>query len=111
MKRPNKEDYDFNDVFAACRYANDMNKYADHLEAEQLPIHGVVSSKTTLEKPTQLKETDLSKLREVCQNYIDFIDNDSEYHEDNDFSNYIFEQALEVIYGEDVWNFVNNRQD
>ena len=78
---------------------------------QALTIPVVVSSKTGLIKPTQLKETDLSKLREVCQNYIDFIDNDVEYHEDNDFSNYIFEQALEVIYGKDIWGFVNNRQD
>lgn len=78
---------------------------------KKLILPDVVSSKTGLIKPTQLKETDLSKLREVCQNYIDFIDNDVEYQEDNDFRNYIFEQALEVIYGEDVWNFVNNRQD
>ena len=78
---------------------------------KKLILPDVVSGKTALIKPTQLKETDLSELREVCQNYIDFIDNDVEYHEDNDFSNYIFEQALEVIYGKDIWNFVNNRQD
>ena len=81
------------------------------LEEVKLILPVVVSSKTGLIKPTQLKETDLSELREVCQNYIDFIDNDVEYREDNDFSNYIFEQALEVIYGKDIWGFVNNRQD
>ena len=41
MERPNKEDYDFNDVFEGVRFASNMIKYADYLEAKQLPIHVV----------------------------------------------------------------------
>jgi len=40
MERPNKEDYDFNDVFEGVRYAKDMNNYADKLE-EQLRLYVV----------------------------------------------------------------------
>ncbi len=65
-----------------------------------------------MEKPIQLKteEVDLNELRKTCQAYIDFIDNDEDYHEDNDFDHYIFEKALQAIFGSDVWEFVNNRQ-
>lgn len=66
-----------------------------------------------MEKPKQLKteEIDLNALKEICQNYIDFVDNNEEYHEDNDYDHYIFETAMETVFGKEVWNFINNRQD
>lgn len=66
-----------------------------------------------MEKPKQLntEEIDLNALKEICQNYIDFVDNNEEYHEDNDYDHYIFETAMETIFGKEVWNFINNRQD
>jgi hypothetical protein len=78
---------------------------------KKLILPDVVHSKTGLIKPSQLKDIDVSELRELCGKYIDFIDNDEEYSEDNDFSDYIFKKALEVIYGKDIWKFVNERQD
>ena len=54
---------------------------------------------------------DLSKLKEICQEYIDFVDNDEEYHEENDYDNYVFEQAMEAIFGKNVWEFINNRHE
>ena len=63
------------------------------------------------EKPQQLKEVNLDKLKRICQSYIDFVDNDEEYYEDNDYDHYIFEQAMETIFGEDVFNYINSRQD
>ena len=43
IKRPNKEDYDFNDNIEGVRYAKDMNDYADKLE-EQLRLYIVGNS-------------------------------------------------------------------
>lgn len=63
-----------------------------------------------MEKPKQIGEVDLQKLREVCQQYIDFIDNDEEYHDDNDYDHYIFEKALEAIFGKEVWKFINYKK-
>ena len=65
-----------------------------------------------MKKPAQLnlESIDLTDLQNICQQYIDFVDNDKEYHEDNDYDHYIFEQAMEAIFGLDVWEFVNNRQ-
>lgn len=63
-----------------------------------------------MKKPEQLENVDTKKLSEICQQYIDFVDNDKEYHEDNDFNHYIFEIAMESIFGANVWDFINNRQ-
>ena len=66
-----------------------------------------------MEKPKQIntEEIDLTDLKEITQDYINFIDNDEEYHEDNDYNWHIFETAMETIFGKDVWDFINNRQD
>ena len=64
-----------------------------------------------MKKPEQLENVDTKKLSEICQQYIDFVDNDKEYHEDNDFDHYIFESAMETIFGEKVWDFINSRQE
>ena len=66
-----------------------------------------------MEKPKQLsdKEIDLTELRNVCQGYIDFIDNDKEYYEDNNYDHYIFEKAMTTIFGKDVFDWINQRQD
>lgn len=65
----------------------------------------------TVEKPEQIKEPDLDALRRICQDYIDFIDDDSRYHEDNDYNQYVFETALKTIFGENVYQFINNRRE
>lgn len=64
-----------------------------------------------MEKPTQLKdeEIDLKSLKEICKDYIDYMYNEEEYHEDNDYSHYIYEVAMETIFGKDIWQKINNR--
>jgi hypothetical protein len=63
-----------------------------------------------MKKPEKLENVDTKKLSEICQQYIDFVDNNKEYHEDNDFEHYIFESAMETIFGAKVWSFIRNRQ-
>jgi hypothetical protein len=43
-----------------------------------------------MEKPKQLEVVDLKKISDICQQYLDFIDNDEEYYEDNDYKHYIY---------------------
>ena len=62
-----------------------------------------------MKRPEQLENVETKQLSEICQKYIDFVDNDKEYHEDNNFKQFIFEAAMESIFGEDVWDFINNR--
>ncbi len=66
-----------------------------------------------MEKPKQLseKEIDLSELKGICNEYIDFINDDDNYYEDNDYSHYIFEKTMTTIFGEDVFDWINKRQD
>jgi len=61
-------------------------------------------------KPMQLKEINFEGLCGLCQKYIDFINDDEKYHEDNDYAHYIFEKTLETIYGKKIWNFIKNRR-
>lgn len=63
-----------------------------------------------MEKPKQLETVDLQNLRKICQDYMNFVDDDEEYHDDNDYNQYIFERAMETFYGKDVWTFINNRR-
>lgn len=58
------------------------------------------------EKPKQLAEFDLLLLTETCGEYIDRIAS-GKYHEDDDIKHYIFECAIETIYGKDVWKWIN----
>ena len=64
-----------------------------------------------MEKPKQLENIDLENLRNICQKYIDFVDNDDEYYEDNDYDHHIFELALMTIFGNDIFKYINKRQD
>jgi hypothetical protein len=63
------------------------------------------------EKPQQLKEITLDELKKICQEYIDFVDNNEEYHEDNDYNHYIFETAMKSVFDEEVFDYINSRQD
>lgn len=49
----------------------------------------------------------LYKLISVCEEYLDFLESD-DYYEDNDYDHYIYEAALEALYGEDVWLWINS---
>jgi hypothetical protein len=63
-------------------------------------------------KPTLLKdeEINLDELKALCQFHINYIDNDKIYSEDNDNAHYIFEKAIETLFGKNVWDFINTRQ-
>jgi len=49
---------------------------------------------------------DFSELQSYCEQYLDEIEN-GEY-EDSDAEHYIFEAAMELFYGENVWDYVND---
>jgi glycosyltransferase involved in cell wall biosynthesis len=64
-----------------------------------------------MEKPNQLNQVNLDELRKICQEYVDFVDSDDEYYEDNNFDQYIFEKAMMALYGKDVFDWINERRD
>jgi|AntRauTorckE6833_2_1112554.scaffolds.fasta_scaffold00137_34 hypothetical protein len=56
--------------------------------------------------PEPLEDQDLQKLNEICEEYLKFVVS-PEYYEDNDYDHYIFEKALKTVYGDDIFNFIN----
>ena len=66
-----------------------------------------------MDKPTTSSIRSPWKLQQAVKEYLDFIDNDEEYHEDREdkYRNAIFEQAVEAFTHEKVWDWINNRQD
>ena len=55
-----------------------------------------------IKKPKPIDDIKISDLRNLCQEYIDFVYS-NEYYEDNDYKEYIFEEALMTIFGNDVF--------
>jgi hypothetical protein len=62
--------------------------------------------------PGKNDEIDNSEITEACEEYLLFLTSE-QYNEDRliDYENNIFEKALEAVYGEDVWDFVNEQMD
>ena len=52
----------------------------------------------------------MEKLREICNEYLNFLAGD-EYHEDNDYTEYIFEAAMEAIFGQGIWDKIHELMD
>ena len=63
----------------------------------------------TIERPEELSklEIDIGPLRMICEDYMDAISK-GEYI-DNDLEHYIFECAIETLYGDDVWDYINSK--
>ena len=55
--------------------------------------------------PQPLTILNLEPLKTLCQNYITELAEDGDV--DEDFPNYIFESAMETVYGKDIWDFIN----
>ena len=58
-----------------------------------------------VQKPEILVFPNITALQIICQEYIDAIETDVDLQEDYD--HYIFETAMETVFGEGVWEYVN----
>ncbi len=56
------------------------------------------------DKPVQLDDPDLTRLRAVCQEHVDALASGDSYE---DYEHYIYEAAMKAIFGGDVFSFVN----
>lgn len=59
-----------------------------------------------LNKPEPLTVINLDNLILICQEYIDTLTKNG-YVKD-DFDHYIFECAMETVYGKDIWKYVRD---
>lgn len=98
-------------IKAICEEANlPLSYFIQLMQANTLVVSPEELIKK-LAKPERksLGKIDFTKLIDTCQQYIDFVDSD-EYHEDNEYQYYIFEKAMEAVFGKSIWDFINNRQ-
>lgn len=58
--------------------------------------------------PTLSAKPDFTEMIETCKQYMEFVES-SEYHEDNDFREYIYEAAMIALYGKSVFAYVNSK--
>ena len=59
-------------------------------------------------KPRQIENPDLTKLRRICQEYIDCKDTSA--YCDDDFGHWIYEAALMAFFGKDVFSWINEQE-
>jgi hypothetical protein len=57
-------------------------------------------------RPKQIEEPSLSALKKACKEYIDSLA-DGEY--DREDEHYIYEAAMEAMYGKEVWEYINSK--
>jgi hypothetical protein len=60
------------------------------------------------DRPKYIFCRDIGPLSEICSGYLDYLDS-KEYHEDNDYDSLIFEAAMEMFYGKDIWKWINEK--
>lgn len=73
---------------------------------EELEQHLEIRKAAKREPPMSNRSIDWSSLRKLVFEYVVFIASD-DYHEDNDYKGYIFESALTAIYGQPIWDWIN----
>ena len=71
------------------------------LTTEELQAELARRNKPPTPTPQPVGKPDWTALVEMCQAYLDDPDRD------NDFEQYIFECAIETVYGKDIWEWVN----
>lgn len=50
----------------------------------------------------------VDKLKQACQEYIEYLKSEERHEDvDGDYENAIFETALESVYGENIWELIN----
>jgi flagellar biosynthesis chaperone FliJ len=61
-----------------------------------------------LTKPQRalISNMNLQPLINICTEYVETGDYNNER---DDLEHYIFETALEMVYGKEVWNYINNK--
>lgn len=64
--------------------------------------------KLRLNKPNLVEQPDLQPLINLCEKYLGELEARGYAHED--FKNYIYEAAMEVLYGKYVWTFINSKR-
>jgi len=90
-----------------CLEAKMYNIEAISDEELQAELNRREEEKRKSEKPQQLAIVDPDPLRKMCQEYIDELDKSG--YVDDDFDHYIYEAAMTMVFGKDVWMWINKQ--
>ena len=74
-------------------------------EALQKELERRAQAKSGSNRPPRLDPIDVSELCKLCEEYLTQCEREG--YVDDDLRRYIFEEALEMFYGGDVWKYVN----
>lgn len=66
-----------------------------------------IQKELTDSAPKQLENKNFAQVIAQCQSHIDDMCNEN-YCDDNDNEHWIYEAAMEAVFGKDVWNWINN---
>lgn len=67
---------------------------------------------TTPLKPTPIENPNLDELKKICQEYIDYVNSPDSYDniDGDDLKHYIYETALQTIFGKKIFYYLNNKE-
>lgn len=77
------------------RKQKDIQKKLDELKNGKVPV------------PREASEIDWSSLIGTCVEAVRELD--EEGYEDEDIRHYIYESAMEAVFGKDIWKWINSR--
>lgn len=60
-------------------------------------------------KPKMIDSPDLTRLRQVCQDYIDCLDDEEIRHRAERFETNIYEIAVETFFGDEICDWINGQ--
>lgn len=64
-------------------------------------------AKKKAERPQPLPNIDWSPLQKLMTEEIRKMDEVKDYYHDDDFDHWVFETALECVFGKDIWKWWN----
>lgn len=83
---------------------SDKAIFTDELLKKELVRRDIQAKEAS--KPKPLKSPNLSLLQEACDYYINSLFN-KEYSKDAEY--YIYEKALEALYGDNIFDWINDQ--
>ncbi len=59
--------------------------------------------------PTPLPTPEWESLRNLCIGHVEEVAEDPYAYDDDDIDHYIYEAAMEAVYGSDIWKWMNKQ--
>lgn len=88
----------------------DRREYPEATPMQKNEAMGIPEPKPLVEMPQELAKPNLAKLQATVRDYIEYLGSGN-YSDDgaSDYEHCIFEAAVETMYGDQVWNWINSK--